>query len=170
MSSEEKLSPLIKFLIGLTSEKDRGTLAELRRGLQYPPGQAVEMYRYIARYVPNEYRGKQKEKIYYLIAALFAYHPLNTAEGNFGNHMAITANLAGNPVSTERRFTILLNANIEDLPGYMRQAVSLLKSKDIPVNWEELMSDLLRWGLPEKYIQRKWANAFWTYQKPDSEK
>ncbi len=168
MATKDENFALIDFLLSLTSEKDRGVLAELRRGLQYPPGEAVSMYRYIARYVPNEYRGREREKVYYLISALYAYHQENTTQGNFGNHMAALVDSEEKQAAVERRFTILLNANSADMHDYLRQSVSLLKSKEIPVNWNKLMSDLFHWSAPEKYIQRKWANSFWVYQNAET--
>ena len=173
MPNEERKKPsgYIEYLTGLTAENDRGTLAVLRRGLGYPPGQDVDMYRYVARFVPDDARGREREKIYYLIAALYAFHQLKTTEDlNFGNHMAIAASLAGDPTSTERRFTVLLNANIADLADYLRHAVNFLKSKGVPINWNTLFEDLKRWDLPDKPIQRRWANSFWAYQKPAEEK
>ena len=153
-------SPFIQYLLGLSQREQRGVLAVLRRGLSQPPAQDVAMYPYVARFVPEDYRGKQAEKVYYLVAALFAYHPMNTARGNFGEHMRFAAG-ESNREATERRFVVLLNAHLDDLPDYLRQAVSFLKSKDIPVNWDALFSDLQRWGHPDKYIQRRWANSFW---------
>jgi len=172
MPNEKKSSGFIEYLTSLSPEKDRGVLAVLRRGLGYPPAQDVDMYRYVARFVPDEIRGKEREKIYYLVAALYAFHPLNTDENlNFGNHMAIAASQMGDSTSTERRFTVLLNADVADLEGYLRQAVSFLKSRETPVkvNWNNLFTDLKFWGSPNKTVQRRWANSFWAYQKLSEE-
>jgi len=164
MVSEEQISspnPFIRHLLGLNPERDRQELAILRRGLGAPPGQDVRMYPYVVRYLPENVRGTEEERFYYLIAALFAYHPSNTSEGNFGNHMAQAALLSVDATAVERRFTILLNAHIEDLPDYLRQAVSFLKSKEVPINWARLFKDVSSWDHPEKFVQRHWANAFW---------
>jgi CRISPR system Cascade subunit CasB len=160
------ISNFVKYLTDLTAENDRGALAVLRRGLGYPPGEDVAMYRYIARFVPDSERSKDREKIYYLVAALYAFHQLACDEGNFGNHMAIAAGRSADTISTERRFTVLLNANISDLADYLRQAVSFLKAKEVPINWDGLFEDLKHWDLPDKPVQRRWANGFWAYQKP----
>ena len=172
IEERKKSSAFITYLTGLVADNNREALAVLRRGLSYPPGEDVEMYRYVARFVPEAERGRDREKIYYLVAALFAFHPLPTTGGNFGNHMALAASRASDPASTERRFTVLLNANILDLADYLRQAVSFLKSREIPIpiNWEALFEDLKHWDSPGKPIQRHWANAFWAYQKPVDEK
>jgi CRISPR type I-E-associated protein CasB/Cse2 len=164
---EKKKSDFITYLTSLTPEKDRGTLAVLKRGLRYPPGEDVEMYRYVARFIPETLRGTWREKVYYLVAALYAFHPLTTEEDlNFGNHMAAAAKQMGDPASTERRFTLLLNVASDDLADYLRQAISFVKSKDVQINWQNLYDDLNRWDLPGRPTQKRWANGFWGYQKP----
>lgn len=152
----------IAYLKSLDEKQQRGELAVLRRGLSQPPGSDVNMYRYVARFVPGFARGRLREQVYYLVAALFAYHPLSTKKGNFGNHMRASAGDA-NLEAVERRFTVLINSHPEDLPDYLRHAVSLLKSKDIAINWEQLFKDLCHWDHPDRYVQRQWANSFWGY-------
>ena len=61
----------------------------------------------------------------------------------------------------ERRFVALLNSDEEDLPGRLRHAVGLLKSKDIPVDWRQLLSDLLRWEYADRQVHRRWSRDFW---------
>ena len=65
------------------------------------------------------------------------------------------------PESVDRRFTVLLGANREDLPQHLRHAVSLLKSKDVPVDWARLLDDLKWWDDDDRRVQRRWAKAFW---------
>ena len=168
MSKEEKkISPFIEYLTSLTPESDGGELAVLKRGLRYSPAEDVDMYRYVAHFVPEEQRGTWREKIYYLVAALYAFHMLDTKENlNFGNHMAAAAKQMKDPTSTERRFTLLLNTDSDDLAYYLRQAVSFLKSKDVKINWNNLFDDLNQWGLPGRPAQKRWANGFWGYQTP----
>jgi CRISPR type I-E-associated protein CasB/Cse2 len=64
--------PFITYLESL--REDRGALAALRRGLGQPPGTAREMYPYVVRWLPAE-ASAQREAAYFLVAALFAYHP-----------------------------------------------------------------------------------------------
>jgi CRISPR type I-E-associated protein CasB/Cse2 len=47
------------------------------------------------------------------------------------------------------------------LPTYLRQAVSFLRSKEVPVNWHQLFHDLRRWSYENRPVQREWARAFW---------
>jgi CRISPR type I-E-associated protein CasB/Cse2 len=158
----------IKYLTSLDLEKNNGTLAVLRRGLAGNPAGDLNLYRFIARRVPDKDRGSQRESIYYLIAALYALQP-NTPEkhtetGNFGDHMRATAKKRDDLEAAERRFTVLLTARLEDLTTPLRQAVMMLKQNDLPVNWSQLFSDLLHWDQPDKWVQRTWANHFWGYE------
>lgn len=150
--------PFIRYLQNLAEGQNRGALASLRRGLGQPPGTAAEMYRYVEPFLGADAR--YKEDAYYLVAALFALHPESTDFGDMGSHMA-AARAEGNEDALERRFTALLAAHPDDLPDYLRQAVSFLKSKDIPINWNELLRDLQGWGREDRFVQKKWARSFW---------
>ena len=152
--------PFITYLKSLAESDNRGPLAALRRGLGQPPGIVAEMYRYVVPWLPENVSDSQ-EAAYYLVASLFAFHPVSSSQGNMGTHMAKTRSLIGSDEAIDRRFTALLAAHPEDLPVYLRQAVSYLKSNDIPVNWNKLMSDLQRWGNPDRIVQKSWAGEFW---------
>lgn len=151
--------PFIAHLQSLAGGQDRGALAALRRGLGRPPGAAPEMFRYVEPFLPQQ-RRSELEAAYYLVASLFALHPLSTPEGNLGAHMA-RARSEGNEDALERRFTALLSAHPDDLPEYLRQVISYLKSKDVPVNWNELFWNLQHWGDEDRAVQKRWAAAFW---------
>jgi CRISPR system Cascade subunit CasB len=150
--------PFITFLEGL--REDRGALAALRRGLGQPPGTVADMYRYVVPWLPAD-APAARENAYYLVAALFAYHPAAGGSGNMGRHFARTRDPQGDDTAIERRFTALLAAHPDDLVFFLRQAVSFLKSKDVPVNWHQLLSDVIAWGHPDCYVQKEWARAFW---------
>ena len=155
---EEKTHPFVIHLEGLRD--DRGALAAMRRGLGRPPGTVADMYRYVVPWLPDD-APPWREEAYYLVAALFAYHPGEGGRGNVGDHFASARDPQGDDTAIERRFTALLAAHPDDLDSYLRQAVSFLKSKEVAVNWHRLLSDLLSWGHPERYVQKAWARAFW---------
>jgi CRISPR system Cascade subunit CasB len=157
-SMEEKTYPFITYLEGLRD--DRGALAALRRGLGQPPGTVASMYPYVVRWLGDDVP-PWREEAYYLVAALFAYHPAEGGTGNMGDHFARTRQPQGDDTAIERRFTALLAAHPDDLGFSLRQAVSFLKSKEIPIKWQQLLSDVLNWGHPERYVQQQWARAFW---------
>ncbi len=148
----------------LAEGHERGALASLRRGLGQPPGTVADMYRYVEPFLGEQGSGARfKESAFYLVAALFALHPKSTDEGNMGAHMAKTRTDSGAD-ALERRFTALLAAHPDDLPEYLRQSISFLKSKDVPVNWNQLLWDLENWDKrddPKYSVQKKWARSFW---------
>lgn len=150
----------ITFLKGL--KEDRAALAALRRGLGEPPGAVAEMGKYIYPFFgangPQKYAERREERAYFLIASLFALHPEAAAWGNMGRHLQAIRNNK-DETAVERRFTQLLAAHPDDLPNLLRQAVSLLKAKEEPIHWEELLSDVLTWE--RGYAQQKWARSFW---------
>jgi CRISPR system Cascade subunit CasB len=151
--------PFIDHLQSLVSKEERGALAALRRGLGRPPGTAPELYRYVEPYLPQKC-SRSFENACYLIASLFAMHPETTTRGNLGSHLALTRSEAGDD-ALERRFTALLSAHPEDLPEYLRHSISFLKSKDQPVNWNQLFWDLQHWDNENQRVQKEWARAFW---------
>jgi len=160
----QEVKPFIAYLQSLAEKQERGALAALRRGLGQPPGTVAETFRYVEPWL-GEKRSPAREAAFYLVASLFALHPKTTHQGNMGAHLAQTRSEGGED-ALERRFTALLAAHPDDLPFYLRQAVSFLKSKEVPVNWNELLWDLQNWDEkrddPRRSIQKKWASAFWS--------
>ena len=166
MTQQRKGERFVEHLLALADRKDLGALAALRRGLERPPGTAPEMYRYVAPWANGEHP-RWREDIYYIVAALFAYHPLHWSEerngwSNLGASFAMLQRAEGvSEEGVERRFTALLSVHLEDLHVHLRHAVSLLKSKGVPIDWVRLLDDLKYWGHEDRLIQRNWARAFW---------
>jgi CRISPR system Cascade subunit CasB len=163
-SQSQEVQPFIAYLQSLAEKHERGALAALRRGLGQPPGTVADTFRYVEPWL-NEKRSASRESAFYLVASLFALHPVATNMGNLGNHLRACNPERKDDDALERRFTALLAAHFDDLPFYLRQAISFLKSKDIPVNWNELLWDLQSWEEkrddPRYSVQKKWASAFW---------
>ena len=153
-----ELHPFICYLQGF--REDRGALAALRRGLGQPPGTVSSMYPYVVPWLRDS-TPPSEEAAYYLVAALYAYHPQEGGMGDMGQHFWRARDPSGDNIAVERRFTALLAAHPDDLDFYLRQAVSYLKSKEVPVEWSQLLADVLAWGHPVRYVQRRWARSFW---------
>ena len=163
----DKQYPFITYLESLRESKDeRAAFAALRRGLGRDPGTEPAMFPYVARFV-SENTSRWYEATLYLTAALFAYHPKEGGTGNLGAAFKRAAQGENDQTAIERRFTALLAADTEDLHFYLRQAISYLKSKDIPINWQQLFGDVLAWGHADRYVQRAWAYAFWGHEKKE---
>ena len=71
--------------------------------------------------------------------------------------------------SLEKRFVALLNCHGDDLPNHLRQAVSLLKAKDVAVNWHQLLRDVLYWDHEARFVQQQWAREFWQGEVRETE-
>lgn len=154
---ELERNPFVNYLIGLKKRENRGALAALRRGSIRPDKQVTLMGAYIIRWLPSNPPSWVEDR-YYLLAGLFARHPVNVDKGNMGNHLA---KLANNMPTLDKRMIRLLGATWEEFPDHLGTAVTLLKANDIPVNWDQLMKDIGGWGHPAHYVQRQWANAYW---------
>jgi len=136
-------------------------LAELRRGLGYLPGEAPGMFPYVVPFAHQPY----EERNLYMLASLFALHPVSTEEGNMGTHLYLYTQAVGDDTATTRRFVQLLNLRRDALDSPLRQHISMLKSKDIAVNWHQLLFDLNNWNREARFVQKNWASAYWRSAK-----
>jgi CRISPR system Cascade subunit CasB len=145
---------------------DRATLAELRRCLGHDLGRAL----YRVGWLFNGVQGEAAVNDAILVAALFASHQANRAGVSLGAAFRELKELTGSD-SVEKRFVTLLDSEKADLPARLRQAISLLNAKEIPLDWEQLLSNLRQWDSESRWIQRMWARDFWREReaKPSSE-
>lgn len=155
----------IEALVVFYKQEDRATLAALRRGLGNSPGETMEMHPYVAPFTQGLRR--RQEDAYYLIAALFGLYPgesWTSSESRLRTNLGASSRWFANESnsdSIERRFVALLNAHADDLSEHLRQTISLLKSKDIPVDWRQLLRDVINWDDDDRFVQRNWSKAFW---------
>lgn len=152
----------VSFLCSLADAEDRAALAALRRGLGRPPGEAAGMHCYVVPWLPPE-ASRWEEDRHYVVAALFAWHPLDAPgeHENLGTSFARLLRERRDGSGVERRFVALLDAALEDLPHHLRQAVGLLRTEAVPVPWAQLLHDLRAWDWEGRPVQRAWARAFW---------
>lgn len=161
-ASDDWIGRFITHLETLREGNDRGALAALRRGLGSPPGGAPSTYPHILPWAPQNRRG---EDACYIIAPLFALHPEAGGAGNLGKAFS---RVEDQSESLERRFVALLNCHREDLSYHLRQAVSLLKAKDVTIDWRQLLRDVLFWDHEERFVQQQWARDFWQRRVDES--
>ncbi len=158
-----------EYLAGLAvpGQEDRAALADLRRGIGDFPQIPKRSFKYVIPCIPENADAWQRQT-YFLTASLFALHPLrgdHTKYDNMGTHFGqlLDPNNSDKNKPIERRFGYLLIAHPQDLHLRLRQAVMFLKSKAIPINWEQLMWDIHNWHSPEHLdkLTNKWASEFW---------
>jgi CRISPR system Cascade subunit CasB len=156
---EQSASPLVAHLRDIATRDDRAALAALRRGLGATPGSAAEMHPFVAPFLPSG-PWHWGHDCYYITAALFALHPEPRGQGNMGRTMRLVSEQAGGG-SIEQRFVALLKCHRDDLFDHLRHAVSLAKSKEVPVCWDQLFRDIKNWDSDQQWVQRNWARSFW---------
>ena len=183
-------------------KRNRAALAELRRVLGKPINKAFPAYKYVCKWTQNVREGWDME-CFYLVASLFAIYQqgqfdndknrlswhheenLKWYQRNFGasfRQLEVkmlddeddTEAEKGKSKSIEKRLTVLLNSRSADLPVRLRQAVLLLASKEIRIDWVRLLEDLLSWKRNEETFsaqnreispQRSWAQSFYKIEE-----
>lgn len=162
----EKDENFIIFLMKLVKDDNRAALAHLRRGLGKKPGTTMEMFPYISPFIQSSYRNE--ENAYFLIASLVGLYP--DAKQTPSNLGVSLDSIEEKSPSIEKRFVALLNSDKEDLPNHLRHIISLLKSKEAPINWSQLLSDIKNWDDEKANVQRNWAKGFWRNNSTNTEK
>lgn len=153
----------VNMLEGFYKSDNRAALAKLRRGLGKKPGEAMEVYSVIGNFLAQA-KNRAEEDVLYTLATLYGLYPSESSkeESNFGESVSKLAEKQVDRDSVEKRFVALLNSHIDDLPNHLRHMISLLKSKDIRINWLQLLNDIIYWDLDDRRVQRSWAKRFWT--------
>lgn len=160
--------PFVDYLHSLYRDRNLGALATLRRGLGRQVGEVPELFKYVIPHLQNGV-SSWEEQVYYLVASLFAMHPMPGGDGDLGSVLR-EVDLQSNRGSkagdegmsaVERRLLILLRSDRSTLPDHLRQAISLASSKDVPIDWNCLLWDLKRWNRDDRLVQKKWADSFW---------
>ena len=121
------------------SAKARAQLAKLRRGF------AGDRYVSEALAVVYAYNPPQgEEELWLLIGALFATHPRDQRGfGSLGqSYGQLLQENGGRAGAAERRFAQLVAVEGIALRHYLRQAVQLLASFDVPLDYYRLLMDL----------------------------
>ena len=156
----------VSALESLERDHDRGVLAELRRGRGRGFGEHAArdgwVLRALSRCGAAWDGGDRRIAICCLIASLFAQHSALGGKGSLGTAFHRLASSApGAEQGAERRFHQLLDSDFEDLPERLRHAVSLLKSKEISIDWRRMLADLCNWEWASRGVQKAWSRDFW---------
>lgn len=155
MSKYEPDPKVVEFLQKLF-KLDAGDKARLKRdaGKLIAESQSLGLF---YRLLPYGLSTAQEE-IFFLLATLY---PLGDegGTGNFGASLRLARD-PKNPKGLDRRVEILLDSDKTQLPFRLRQAVRLLKSKHIAINWQQLLVDLKRWNYTSRIVQKQWARTY----------
>jgi CRISPR system Cascade subunit CasB len=155
------MSRLLEQLRG--HNKDRGMMADLRCAL-------VESKKHRAWPVLHRLGVAVTNRVAAIVGALYATHPEETREGNFGATCRAVQSRRGDKHSddskltpTERRFLHLLAAEKGDeLHELVTRMLLMAKSQGVPVNYKQLETDLKFWKDRNDRTRTDWAASFWT--------
>ena len=162
--------PLVRRLIDLARQQDRGAMAALRTGLGKPPGAAPRMLPIVAPFLTSDEGPATKAA--FITAALFAKHPEHAQLGSLGASLWRATKRDGiNPdgkhgeAGVEARLVAALDSDPEDLPRHLDGLVSLCESAGAKMDWHQFYRDVhALLGTNEKYqisIRTRWAREFW---------
>ena len=180
----------IKQFIQNLSRLDAGELARLKRnvGNTLAESRQVRMIFY-QKILPYGVSSPWIEDRYFLLATLY---PLDKAQRQkvkqFGlenqesieeveQTMSTTLGASFRQALTEqnkagldKRFARLLDADIQQFPFQLRQAITRLTNAWVPIDWEQLTKDVLNWESSSRYVQRNWARDYISYTLENQEK
>jgi CRISPR type I-E-associated protein CasB/Cse2 len=148
--------PLVRHLIKVAEEGDRATLAALRSSLR--EGNDLIALRVVLPFLKAR-ASRKEEDAAVLLAGLFALHPES-------GQLSLAAALhrvwrdTGSE-SVEGRFRALLGAGGSDLAPHLRHAVSLVASKGVSLDWNDLYRTIRHWDDDDDWVRRRWARDFW---------
>lgn len=137
-----------------------GDRARLKRSAGRPLDEATQCLGLFYRLLPYGGVAQAHEPTYWLVAALF---PLadETSHGSFGDALR-RARSPRYRKGLDRRVEALLDSDPAQLPHRLAQAVRFLHSQRVPINWRSLLEDLLQWEHPNRFVQKKWARAYFS--------
>jgi CRISPR type I-E-associated protein CasB/Cse2 len=139
---------------------DRAVLAHLRRGLGEPSAATLCRVGWLFNGVPDDREEKALDAAI-LAAGLFAWAKgrcEHTGNVNFGRAFGAGLDEDGKK-QREKRFTAILDTPAPDLPPVLRQAITLIEG--VPLDWGQLIADLMNWDGEERRVQKNWARGFW---------
>jgi CRISPR system Cascade subunit CasB len=155
---------------------DAGHLARLRRGCgERDPVEGR------CPWLIDLIHGVASEPTAFLAASLLAQY--STADikagrhrslGDFGHTWKVATGQSGSD-SIKRRFPILLDGEFDprtgegDLSHRLRQMVRYAAGKGVGVEWPLLLVDLKFWNDPDKRVQKRWAQSFFTVEDADNQ-
>lgn len=157
--------PFIDFLQRLAGS-NRGALAELRRSLTFAPGTAPRVFPYVEPFIAaDDHSDSARRLAHYLVAGLYALHPQQQGV-TLAKAMGTLYRKQEQSPSIEKRFIALLESEAETLAEPLRHCVTLLRSHDLAIDYQCLLSDLTYWLNPTRAdrldkLRRRWATDFY---------
>lgn len=155
-------------------ELEPGERARLKRSAGKSLAEATSAIGLFYRVLPYSVPRYQDE-MYFLVATLYAIRyreqEIMKSTNNFGASLRLARdNDPDKNKGLDRRVEILLDSEQPEQLAYrLRQAVRLLKARDVPINWHQLLQDLLRWERYGHYVQQNWSRSYFVGTVTDDE-
>jgi CRISPR system Cascade subunit CasB len=171
-TSISKLERANKFLESVQEhiEKDSGDKADLKRALSGEERHLRNAY-FVLRYLRDI---EWQQDVWIFVAALSAFYPqeIRAKQRDFGSscwNLAVEIDKTGESKGRAKRFKALLDTSLTDIQSPLTNLVRHMKSKEIRVDYAQLLVDLLQWEHPKQYIQDNWARTYWGAAPPNME-
>lgn len=172
MSTDETRSQIHRFVLELErladrKNEDRAALARLKRCAGRSLAESLEalplLYQLGRAGIPDH-----SEELFFLVATLFPFAPSHArstepSEGrqDFGRTLRWLAERPKvNAEGVDRRVTVLLDADRDELPFRLRQAVRMLAQHEPSIDWRLLLRHLHAWESPNRWVQKQWARSY----------
>ena len=171
--NREQMGRFISFLHRQNDATGRANLAELRRSAADPLNDFRSIW-ILGDYLPDS--NGWPFDAYRLVATLFAIHKQKFSEKEIAAFNSkekqrslgaslrkLREQLQVGQESLDKRFAALLNTPQEDLAVPLRGFIQRLANaeKSIPLDYFQLLKDLLFWNNQDKNTQRQWAKDYW---------
>lgn len=156
--SESRTDQRISTFIANLNRLDAGGKAKLKRSAGKPFDEANRNLGLFYGLLPHAGVAMSQEPKYWLVATLYPLADA-TARGNLGDALH-RARSVQYKKGLDRRVEALLDSDEAQLAYRLGQAVRFLRSHRVPINWQSLLEDLLLWEHPSRFVQKKWAKAY----------
>lgn len=168
--AEKRIDQFIAQLARYEKQQDRASLAALRTGLRsigQDAAQPAAMHPHVVPFLDE--RPHHSDRWFYLVGALFAWHPAQARNQSLGAAFRALKSKDGASDSTEKRFAALLASDERDLHLHLRQAIGLLRANEVAIDWRTLLRNLVLgggWNRANCFVQTQWARDY--YRAPSS--
>ena len=158
MYKDGRIPGFIAFLRRMAADENRQVLAILRRGVEIPHPSGRLAYAYLAEFLSDS---PQEDRWFILVAALFAEHPMEMPGASLGASFGAAARNGKLGTTGKQRFYRLLSCRSQELPRLIQQAVRILRSHGVGLDWAKLLYGLLEWDDERSSVQHRWARDFY---------
>ena len=155
-----------KFVQALAAmiEKDSSARARFNRNAGKTLAESHNVLDLFYRIRPDDLFSMQEE-LYFIVATL--YHPdtVKNGEGYSDFGTAVRAIRTENNASgLDKRFAVLLDADVDQLSFRLRQLVKRIKAekaeKAHSIDWGTLLYHLTQWDHQDRWVQQQWAKSY----------